>query len=105
MRLQPELVYDIVRRCHSIYTRMSFGVFKKIDIPSCLYMIPQIKVYEIEHEYDSEVYYVLLDIMFPSTYYYLEYVIGGDRKIRYKSSDPDTYMVFNLEDQTCMRRV
>ena len=101
MRLQPELFYDIVRRCHSIETRMSFGIFKKIDIPSCLYTIPQIKLYAIGHS----VYYVLLDVLFPSNYYYLEYVIGGDRKIRYKSSDPDTYMVFNLEDQTCMRRV
>ena len=101
MRLPTELVYSMLKHCDVIDTRRSFGIFKKIDIPICLYRIPLIRLYAIEHS----VYYVLLDVLFPSNYYYLEYVIGGDRKIRYKSSDPDTYMVFNLEDQTCMRRV
>ena len=103
MRLQPELVYDIVRRCHSIDTRMSFGVFKKIDIPSCLYRIPPIKLGD-EEEY-NKVYYVLLDTDFPSAYYFLEYVVGGHRKIRYKSCKTDKYMVFDVEDQTCLRQV
>ena len=104
MRLPIELVYSMLKHCDTIETRISFGIFGKIHIPSSrLYKIPPIVLGD-EEEY-NEVYYVLLDTKFPSAYYFLEYVVGGDRKIRYRSHETDTYMVFNIEDQTCLHNL
>lgn len=102
MRLPTEVIYNmLLKYCDNTETRRLFGIFRKIDIPPCLYKIQSIELSD-EESY-KEVYYVLLNTDFPSAYYFLEYVVDGDRKIRYHSDHSNTYMVFNIEDQTYLQ--